>query len=182
VKSQFFRGKNFQLGPLTIRSPLFVEVEIDNLIIGVESVVGVCGFDVFHNSIVEISCTEGMVFLFDHSHYEDKRKEPLKWERIFFLQNVPNIPAKIDEKHLILLLDTGAGGIDVIFHSKAEKYGNLQTEGLANIKGINSTGERHMVHSALIDKLEVAGHCFKGVFAVYLSGSSTQLHLSEYTS
>ncbi|XP_057816370.1 uncharacterized protein LOC131029744 isoform X2 [Cryptomeria japonica] len=182
VKSRFCRGKNFQLGPLTIKSPFFLEVDIHNFIVDVEPIVGVCGFDVFYNSIVKISCKEDKFFLLDTSHYEDKCQEPLKWERIFFLKNVPNISAKINGKQLILLLDTGGSGVDVIFHSKAEKYGNLQTDGQTNIRGISSTGEANTVHRAVIDKLEIAGHCFKQVNAVYVSGGSTQLHLSEYTS
>jgi len=182
VKSRFRRGKTFELGPLKIKSPLFVEVNIDNLVIDIVSIVGVCGFDIFHHYVVKISCKEGCVSLFDHSYYEEKGKEPPKWERIIFLMNLPNVPAKINGQDSILLLDTGAGGVDIIFYSKEEKYLNLQVEGFANIKGINSRGEGHQVHTTLINEVEIAGHSFEQVKAVYLSGGSTQLHLSEYTS
>lgn len=181
VKSQFRRGKSFELGPLKIKSPLFVEVNIDNLVSDIDSIVGVCGFDIFHRCVVEISCKEGCVSLFDHSYYGEKCEEHLNWERVFFLMNLPNVPAKINGQDSILLLDTGAGGVDIIFHSKEEKYLGLQIEGFANIKGINSRGG-HQVHTALISKVEIAGHSFEQVQAVYLSGNSTQLHLSEYTS
>eukprot|EP01018_Ginkgo_biloba_P003266 Gb_06172 [translate_table: standard] len=157
------------------------QVCIDNLVTSVEPVVGVCGFDVFKHSIVEISSKEGRVSLFDHSRYKDMCKEPPKWERIFFLQNVPNVPVKINGQNSILLLDTGAAGVDVILHSKAENLSNLQFEGLASIKGINSTGE-HQVNTVILDTLEIAGYSFKQVQAVDLSGNATQLHLSEYTS
>lgn len=58
---------------------------------------------------------------------------------------MPNISAKINGKQLILLLDTGGSGVDVIFNSKAEKYGNLQTDRQAKLRGISSTGEANTV-------------------------------------
>jgi len=71
--------------------------------------------------------------------------------------NLPNVPAKINGQDSILLLDTGAGGVDIIFHSKEEKYLGLQIEVFANIKGINSRGGHQVFMFPIVFNIYLLG-------------------------
>ena len=42
MKTQFFQGKSFQLGPVKITNPVFMAINIEKLL---QEVDGLCGFD-----------------------------------------------------------------------------------------------------------------------------------------
>eukprot|EP00252_Welwitschia_mirabilis_P019572 TRINITY_DN4563_c0_g2_i1.p1 TRINITY_DN4563_c0_g2~~TRINITY_DN4563_c0_g2_i1.p1 ORF type:complete len:596 (+),score=93.99 TRINITY_DN4563_c0_g2_i1:167-1954(+) len=183
VQSRFRRGKLFQLGPLKIESPIFVEVDMKPLVVGRYFAIGICGFDILQHCIVEISCAEERVSFFDNTKWKEMSSSSIKWETLSFIQNVPNIPVKINGQNSLLLLDTGASGVDVIFHSKADKYAGEQVERFADIRGVNySQGELEQVYRARIDRMDIAGHSLENVDAIYLSAASSKLQFSEYTS
>lgn len=61
------------------------------------------------------------------------------------LENVPHVPATFNGNEAIFLLDTGAGGVDLIFHGRAvDRYNltnTLELAGTASVKGINTSGK-----------------------------------------
>jgi len=55
VKSQFRRADHIQLGPVRMRRPLFMEMNIDGVVHGApEPVVGILGYDFFRRCVVEM--------------------------------------------------------------------------------------------------------------------------------
>jgi hypothetical protein len=60
------------------------------------------------------------------------------------LENVPHVSATFNGHSALFLLDTGAGGVDVIFHGRA-----VEPVGSARVKGISSSSGGIQVPSNL---------------------------------
>jgi hypothetical protein len=69
------------------------------------------------------------------------------------LENVPHVSATFNGHSALFLLDTGAGGVDVIFHGRAvEEFDLMSTVepvGSARVKGISSSSGGIQVPSNL---------------------------------
>ncbi|KAJ7551505.1 hypothetical protein O6H91_06G018100 [Diphasiastrum complanatum] len=185
VKSRFVRARSFQLGPLKISNPLFVEVPMDGIVRGVSPVAGICGFDLFCHCIIEMSLKEETLSLFDPIKYQPPQRTSIQWQTMHMLDNVPHVPAKVNGKDTILLLDTGAGGVDLIFHNRAVEDLNL-FEGLndmrsAKVRGVSSSSGGLEVVYGVLDTLEVAGQSFQKVNALLFPKNTGTLEFSKYT-
>ncbi|CAM6104307.1 unnamed protein product [Calypogeia fissa] len=185
VKCQFRRANSFQIGPLTITEPIFMEVPMAGVVRGVSSVAGICGYDLFFHCIVEMSCKRATLSLYDPLAYSSFIR-PTEWQKMYFLENVPHVPATFNGNEAIFLLDTGAGGVDLIFHGRAAELYNLnktlELAGTASVKGINTSGKGLQVQYGILDSLQVAGQSFRKVKALFPTvGSCGSLDFSEYT-
>ncbi|BBN03166.1 hypothetical protein MPTK1_2g21310 [Marchantia polymorpha subsp. ruderalis] len=187
VKCQFRRAKSFQIGPLTIEEPIFMEVPMAGVVRGISPVAGICGYDIFFHCTVEMSYKMGTLSFFDTYLYNKASKiRASQWQSMYMLENVPHVPAYFMENEAIFLLDTGAGGVDIIFHGRAvEKFRlnqTLELAGTASVKGINTSGKGLQVQYGILDSLEVAGQSFNRVKALFpAKGTCGSLDFSEYT-
>uniref|UniRef100_A0A7S2T4G4 Aspartic peptidase n=1 Tax=Chloropicon primus TaxID=1764295 RepID=A0A7S2T4G4_9CHLO len=115
VKSQFRRASSIQLGPVCMRNPLFMEMNIDGVVHGSpEPVVGILGYDFFRRCVVEMPPLEQTVLrsgfvpssymprperkimVYDPTQYEElnhKYADKLVWKDLQLVANVPHIYA-----------------------------------------------------------------------------------------
>lgn len=187
-KTRFRRGKCLQLGPLKIDFPVFIEAPSDNVVRGVtEAVSGILGYDIFYRSIVEMSSAECRISFYDPLLYRPLGCE-VKWEVLQMLDNTPHAEAKLKEQSALLMLDTGAGGIDIIFHKRAVQEFNLLSSldwtGQVEISGVGtgSGGGGIKVQQGILSQVEVAGQAFYGVRTLYFNADEQALDISIYTS
>ncbi|MCO5576886.1 hypothetical protein L7F22_030707 [Adiantum nelumboides] len=187
-KSQFRRCKSLELGPLKIDFPVFVEAPSDNVVKGVtEPVSGILGYDIFCRAIVEMSSSEGKLSFYDPLLYRPLNCE-VNWEVLHMLDNTPHALARFMEQSALLMLDTGAGGIDVIFHKRAIEEFNLlpslDWRGQVEISGVgdgNGKGGIKVQHG-ILNQVEVARQQFLNVKTLYFNGEEQALDISIYTS
>lgn len=184
-KTKFRRGKCFQLGPLSINSPIYIQAPADDVVKGVsEEVSGICGFDLFHHCVVEMSSVESRLSLYDPLLYRPPEIH-LIWEDLTMLDNVPHTQAKFNGQTALLMIDTGAGGIDIIFHKRAieefDLLGSLQWKGSAEVSGLGTGSGGIKVEYGILDGLEVGGHFFSQVKALHFSNDEGALDISIYT-
>ncbi len=137
VPCQFRRGDDLKLGPLTLQRPVFMEMGLDGIVSGAKKpIAGIIGFDAFKNAILSVSEGGTHVDLYPADQV-DNIDEKWAWQELRLVSNVPHISATFsgaNEEHQtkpnIFMIDSGAGGADVIFHSKAvEELGLTQLLG-----------------------------------------------------
>lgn len=68
-------------------------------------------------------------------------------QRLYLFEGIPHVSAKINGKEVLLLLDTGAGGTDLMLYSRFSEGFNLRRNGGLSIRGINTKGME--VHSTV---------------------------------
>ncbi|XP_024544744.1 uncharacterized protein LOC112351318 [Selaginella moellendorffii] len=183
VKSKFVRGREFQLGRLKITNPLYIEVAMDGVVRGVQPVAGICGFDLFYHCVVEMSMTQKTLSLFNAATYQFPKNQ--SFVRMRMLENVPHVPAKFNGHETLFLLDTGAGGVDVIFpNSTVEKYklleGNSNSFLEAKVKGVNASSGIQALYGTL-PSFELGDHVFKNIKALFFKGEGGMVSFSAYT-
>lgn len=186
VKSQYCRANTFQLGQLRITNPVFMEIPVSKLVKGDPIVVGICGFDIFSECIVEMAYDEGIISLFDSSTYGVLYSESLQWHTLHLMESVPYVSATFNGYTAQFLLDTGAGGVGVIFHGRAVEEFNLlgliRSETYAELMGVNASGKGLEVTLGILDQLTIAGQPFKQVKAMLARKNAGNLDTSAYVS
>jgi|TARA_B110000003_G_scaffold276574_1_gene324049 hypothetical protein len=126
VPCQFRRGNKLKLGPLTLQKPLFMEMGLDGIVSGASKpIAGIIGFDAFKSAILSVSEGGERVNIYD-SRQLSAIDEDWAWQELRLVSNVPHVAATfsgVNDAHKtepnIFMIDSGAGGADVIFHSKA---------------------------------------------------------------
>lgn len=67
------------------------------------------------------------------------------FQALHLMESVPYVSATFNGHTAQFLLDTGAGGVDVIFHGRAveefDLLDSLQSESYAELMGINASGK-----------------------------------------
>eukprot|EP00271_Cylindrocystis_brebissonii_P007030 TRINITY_DN20121_c0_g1_i1.p1 TRINITY_DN20121_c0_g1~~TRINITY_DN20121_c0_g1_i1.p1 ORF type:complete len:315 (-),score=53.49 TRINITY_DN20121_c0_g1_i1:416-1231(-) len=139
----FRRLDAFQLGPLLLRNVTVIESDIlATMGFSDRGVAGLCGFDVFFPAVVEIEKGNKAVSLYDPATYRPSSKgtSPVFWQDLQLLYHVPcvQVEAMTLNPHtnaadpagsasplrsklpFLLIMDTGARGVSVILHSRAE--------------------------------------------------------------
>eukprot|EP00850_Spirogloea_muscicola_P007869 SM000041S15428 [mRNA] locus=s41:62167:65563:+ [translate_table: standard] len=176
------------------------EVPIAGVVRGASApVLGICGFDVFRQCVIELKAKDGVMMMFAQDNYKSLLTEVLPWQSMHFISNVPHVKVTIQagedmsengagslRREVLLLLDTGAGGVDVIFHHRAVKQLNLLNGGAAassrgRIKGMGGASAGLTVQVGQLKELCVGGKVFKNARALLSLSEKGGLDLSEYT-
>jgi len=67
------------------------------------------------------------------------------FQTLRFLESVPHVSATFNNRTALFMLDTGAGGVDIIFHGRAVKKFDMLTcvhsETCAQLMGMNASGK-----------------------------------------
>lgn len=179
MSTRISRAASFQLGPLKLADPIFVEIGIDKLLKDAE---GLCGFDIFHGSIVEMSHTDRTLSLFDPSEYEaSSHGQGLQWQRMFLFDRVPHILAKVNGRDVMMMLDTGAAGPGLMFPSSAvHGFDNDQAADMPANLGRGRTLYVSQADYGNVQQFEIAGCSFDNVTALVPNKTGQQMGLSGY--
>ncbi|XP_024527258.1 uncharacterized protein LOC9652736 [Selaginella moellendorffii] len=182
VRSRFVRGKQFQIGGLKIVNPIYIETSARGVGETAEAIVGVCGFDLFFHCVIEMSVSKGLLCVFDPASYVPSSN--LQWQEMILLDNLPYVPAKINGRQVLLLLDTGAGGADVILHARAAREyfpGIDERLQCGSVKESSSGGGGLVAGTGEIQTLEFGGFVFENLEALFLRYKVGNLDVSQYT-
>eukprot|EP00899_Mesostigma_viride_P012101 jgi/Mesvir1/20892/Mv07966-RA.3 len=207
IHSRFRVGSSFTLGPLTITQPLYMEMELEGLIKEVSPIVGICGYDIFLRAVVEmipVNDTSTNIILHEPSRFEPHPH--MNWQEVHTVSDVPYVRAKFhrqaeglnagarlppglgtghqEEDEELFLLDTGAGGVDVILHGKAVKRLGLLSPSATStslLKGLGNGGSGLTVSQGKLAWLHLCGETFAGPTALFGLEDANGLNLSEYT-
>lgn len=179
LSTRFSRGSSFQLGPLLIKDPVFVQIGIDKLLKDAE---GLCGFDIFYDSIVEMSHRDRTLSLYDPASYEaSPQGRALQWQKMYLYDRVPHMLAKINGREVLLMLDTGAAGPGLMFPSSAvQGFDDQQT---ADMPATIGRGRQLYVSHAdygNVQSFEIGGCSFTDLTAMVPNKSGQQMGLSGY--
>lgn len=130
VPARWRRAASARVGPLTLARPLLLEMETDGLVWGASApCVGIVGWDLFRRAVVDFPPAPAPhVFVHPPWHALDGGTggggPPLPWLACVLAANVPHVWARWHGcggdggAALLLMLDTGAGGADAIFHAR----------------------------------------------------------------
>ncbi len=174
VPCRFQRGLELKLGPLTLKRPVFMEMGLDGIVSGAaEPVAGIIGFDVFKSAILSVSEGGDRVNIYDYNDVSSV-DEKWAWQELRLVSNVPHISATFsgtNDSHKttpnIFMIDSGAGGADVIFHSKAVEdmgldsllapEGRRTSSRVRGVSGANGeSGGQTLTYRATMDWLQLA--------------------------
>ncbi len=174
VEAHFCRGKSVELGPLTMRDPMFISIELASIgqYLGCE-IGGALGYDFLSRCLVELDIKKKKLLIHETGAWAS-REAP--WQEIYFDGNIPAVRCTLEgDRKGIFHLDTGSSGT-VQFHSPfVKKHGLLDDRDVKKGK-IGGVGGFITSYSGRIDWFELGGHRFsrpeatfttaeKGVFA-----------------
>ena len=160
VDSRFVRGESITVGPVTLRNPIFLELELDFLepYFGVE-VSGILGYGLFGRTVTEIDMVEGTAALHPSDRYE---LTGAAWQEVILYGRHPNVRARFEgDRDGVFKLDTGAARSTVIFHAPAvQELGFLEGREL-QAGSSAGVGGAAAVKTGTIDYFELSGHRFE---------------------
>ena len=153
VKCAFRRAKVLTIGKLKIEKPVFMQMDASGIVSGCnERVAGIIGFDAFKSSIVDVSSGKDKTVHIYPRGYFDVDEWP--WQNVSIVSNVPHLKARFSGKGnhqtklRVFMVDSGAGGADVIFHGRAVESLDLENALLSKnevrrtstVRGVSGSG------------------------------------------
>jgi hypothetical protein len=171
TEAGFFRTSSFTLGPLTLKEPIFVSLELDFIGAALgEKITGIVGYEVFARSVVEFQSGAAPQLAL-HPRETFRLGEGSSWQSLTLDGTVPCIRTRFEgDREGIFRLDTGAGD-SISFHSPAvarwqllegRETGTTLAGGIGGVKAIR-TGE--------LAWFELGGHRFEAVSAQFYTES-----------
>jgi hypothetical protein len=163
------RGQTLEIGPVTIRNPHLVEMDMGFLQSAMgKDVAGIIGYELLSRCVTEISLADDTIRLFDPERYA----EAMPWQPLHFNQWIPILPGSFPGGKGWFRIDLGASGGaggNVLFHAPVvQRLGLLDDRQTTKAK-IGST----RVAIGKIDWFELAGHRFEkpdAIFAIDANG------------
>ncbi|KAK9820058.1 hypothetical protein WJX72_005597 [[Myrmecia] bisecta] len=158
VDSVYRTAATLQLGPLTMKRPLFFEMPLGGLVRGEPGrIIGIVGADVFRRATVELpqppSHAPGnyrpqpyAVHLHDPETYRAPAAAEAAWQPVLMVSNLPHVYVRMQvadaaqQTKALLLLDSGAGGMDIIFSPRATALLNVPNAATQNLRVIKGVG------------------------------------------
>lgn len=116
ASTSFRRGTRFELGPMRLESPVYVELDLAFLsdIFG-EEIGGIVGYDLFARAVVELEARSARAWIHDPARYE---LTGARWQTMALDSRTPAVEGSFEGDHTAFFrLDTGAGSGTVTFHA-----------------------------------------------------------------
>eukprot|EP00897_Mesotaenium_endlicherianum_P007295 jgi/Mesen1/6594/ME000338S05777 len=191
MKCCFCQADSFQLGPLLVSSPVFVEVDMAGIVRGAGGpVAGLCGSDVFFSCTIEMPNAGDTIVMHNADTY--RAAADVLWESLRFMAGVPQIAARVQMVEnaqvyeVLLLLDTGAQGAQLILHSRFLARSSLDnpsssTTSPALAKGVGDSGTTLEVQYGLMARMDLAGHFVAPVTAIFAPPGVAAFDISQHT-
>ncbi len=133
VKTSFWKGIEFQLGPVTIRNSSYMELEMKQFTDGFGmNVVGICGYDFISRVAMDIDPTKATLGIYPAG----KAALPTNgaWTSFLFHGNMPSLSCNFEGNHQGLFsLDTGSGSTVDFFSPAVSKYELLKDRKVSSV-------------------------------------------------
>ena len=154
VASRFRRCASLTVGPVTFEAPLLLEMSLAGIVWGASGpCIGIVGYDLFRAAVVDIPPHPGTQISVAHPvewQAPGGLAAQWRWVPVAMVANVPHAWARWhgvpgDGEAELLMLDTGAGGADAIFHARSVARLGLGTvgaySGTSSIRGVSSSAD-----------------------------------------
>jgi hypothetical protein len=155
VLARFRQGHVLELGPMRLDDPVYVELDLSFLapVFGVE-VAGICGYDVFARSVVELDLAETTLALYDPNAFQLGAGD---WGDLALDGGVPSVRCRFEgDREGMFKLDLGDSG-GVSFYSPAvEAYALLDGREVTSSR-VGGVGGSGRAFDGTIDWFEVGG-------------------------
>lgn len=157
--SSFRRGTRFQLGPLELEDPVYIELDLAFLepVFG-RKVAGIVGFDVLARCVAEIETGTPYVALHDPARFQLSGGS---WQDVIVTENTPSVRARFEGDHEGLFrIDTGANGT-LSFHAPAVRELGLLDGRTVTSSASGGVGGTTEARNGRLEWFELAGHRFE---------------------
>ncbi len=169
--AEIYSTRSFTLGPLTLRDPIFVALDLDFIGAALgEKIVGIVGNEVFARTIVEFQAGETLRLAL---HDRDSFTLPTDaaWTEMLLDGNLPCVRARFEgEREGLFRLDTGAGGT-MAFHAGAVKKWDLLGGRATQVSIAGGVGGMQAIRTGKIAWFELAGHRFEDLEVGFYTGA-----------
>jgi hypothetical protein len=168
--SKFRKGSRVQLGPLTIRNPVYVEMALDFLkpLFGVD-IAGLAGYDLLSRAVVEIDATAPAVAVHDPAAFR-LPEQAGPWRELIVETRVPAVRCSFEgDRDGVFVLDTGSNA-GVLFYAPAvEKLELLKGRDTSETRAAG-VGGMLAARSGKLAWFDLAGHRFENLVATFAQG------------
>ena len=123
TKASLCRPQSLTLGPMTMRDPLMVNLDLSFLeqYMG-RRIAGLVGYSLLMRSVAHIDMLAPAISLHDPATFDDPT---IPWQRLVIDQRVPHVEAAFEDHAGLFRLDTGAAQMSVSMHAPAVERLNL---------------------------------------------------------
>ncbi|DBA75380.1 TPA: hypothetical protein ACH3X1_010646 [Trebouxia sp. C0004] len=182
---QFRRGQQLTVGPVTIQRPLFMQMSLAGVVAGAPGpVTGILGYDIFRRCVMELPPSSHdsanapfNLTLHDPSTYTLTPRLDYRWQPLVMIANLPHVEVLLTIKEgdkpvkCMFMLDSGAGGVDAMFHSRAvRELGLIQDNkhGMRTLTGVGGSAVGGMrVKSGEISSIDLSSHQFHTIKCLF---------------
>ncbi len=115
------RGRQFELGPITISNLVYCELDLSNLSqkCGYE-LAGICGYDLFSRSVVEFELQKSAIRIHNPARYSS---DGVKWQELFFANRLPCTLCRFEgDREGLFVIDSGFPGCLTFNAPAVDKY------------------------------------------------------------
>lgn len=174
---KYRQGATFQLGPMTLRDPVYVEINLQGVSLAMgKKISGICGAPLFRRAVVEVEVTTPRLALHDPEKY---KLEGGSWQTLALKGNLPCTKAKWEGDHEALFrLDTGAANT-VTFHTPAVEEWKLLEGRKTRTSASGGVGGMAAEKVGELEWFELGGHRFEKP-RVAFSQAKTGAFTDEY--
>lgn len=163
--ASFRRGTRFELGPVALVDPVYVELDLAFLapIFG-RKVAGIVGYDLLARCVAEIETQTPYVALHDPARFELVGG---RWQDLILDENTPCVVARFEgEREGLFHIDTGANGT-LSFHAPAVRELDLLAGRSVTAGKSGGVGGSADTRDGVLEWFELAGHRFEGRYVQF---------------
>jgi hypothetical protein len=158
-RARILRGRSFEIGPLTLAKPFFVEMDLAIVRNATgEELVGVVGYDILSRCVAEITLAEDSIYLHDPRQYE---LDKAPWQKLTLHRALPTFPATFEgNRKGLFRIDVGASGgpfSNVIFHASTVDEMQLLEKRKVTVARVGPV----RYAAGTLEWFELAGHRFE---------------------
>ena len=156
IQTGYRQGTKLELGPLELSDPVYVELDLSFLtpLFGVR-VAGLCGYEIFARSVVELDLEDNVLALHDPLEY---RLNGGKWQPLVVDNRIPGIHCRFEgDRSGLFHIDLGDAGT-VTFHSPAVEALDLLAGRELSDSQLGGVGGRTEASTGQLAWFEIAGH------------------------
>jgi hypothetical protein len=159
-KSAIVRASSLELGPVTFKQPLGVELDLQLIGLAMrESISGIIGYPLFQSAIVEIECAAPAITLHEPAHF--KLPDGAAWQKLIIDSFHPLVEATYEgDRKGWFLMDTGMAD-NVSFHTPTVRKHKLLEGRKTSITVQGGVGGIAAAKTGPIDWFELGGHRFE---------------------
>lgn len=197
IRCQFRRAETIEIGPMVMQQPLFMEMMLGGLVRGAPGpVIGIVGYEIFRRAVVELpvhpQAGDGEIELQFHNpeSYEAAPELDQRWQDILMVANLPHVDIQFSQRKgakpaahsRMFMIDSGAGGVDAMFHTRAATELGLvdaNSNSYRYIKGVGGDDMSIRVQSGELEWMELSTQRLSRIRCLF--GGSGGLDLSLYT-